>query len=1093
MDVAALVSWLANGSLELLVNASHTAPALRRLGLPSTTQLVFQKLWAEEQMLSSLRLTCDSQASLVLDVRGQSQEFRKELQLAGGHSLPALLGRCPRRASASAKLQYLEREAESTIFFEGEDHHFHVGTRLVTTKASVTNTIRLEQTFPQLRAVPRQLVLQTLYKTARGTHILHQTVLWDDQEAVLNGSLLGPFPRPVGNLSVQAELTHPLPLSLSPPWRGSLRLSCEHSRHRHRDDLVVGWDGKDQVLVSSSLQLGKGKLAGRLALAHPFSLSLWRIEASGLAEGRGGRRSAEVQLAWDRGQPVTLHLAWTNRSSEFSTIWDGCLAASPGQLQEIWGLSALRACGALTQTPAVFSEQLDLSWDRRRVQQNLTYERHWPSQPDRLHGQAVLEHVFTFAGPCATHSLQGQAETDYAHWLRQSLHLGLCDLPRALSVSGEHTLGHSGLLLHSHCQLGLAPDPDHGLRLNLTVRDHSKPRAPDFSGELEILSPKAQQLSLRGRLSTSASQGSIQLEGILDNGDKKVRLSVSRAQSCLQATGAHEEGRREESVLLRACAHGRTAEAEALLLDGGRPVQPLGRLSLQAAPQVLHLAAHGCPGALLGRVESRIAAIGAQVGARLEREIRGLDAYVERFWHLVRPAGPPDSAVGPLLRLSHAGLGAVAASGWAVATAWGQSQARQALTHHLPLYLDRLQVGLEQLRNELERPLATLKDAYLEVAPQPLDEVWRERLEGAVRLWQALAPRPIGAALELAAHQMLSWAEATLSQALRRLCRPVLALYRFSARDCSVLVTLPLLPAVDEPLAVARVTSYVVEKLLRPLRELSRTNVLAEYYGLRRRWLESPHEYHAVVAGARHVVTFDGQVWSLGVRCGRLLLAKDFARNTFSLTLSRAPSGLLSLCVELNRTTLVVYPSLQTYRLHDSSRPTQSCPHVDPPPAKSRTDVPRIELSSEDGVSVACDVRAGLCSLTLGLQLHGVSAGLLGTNDNEAANERTLPDGTVAHSLEELALAWQVGGDCKAMEKTQECPGRSPTCWAFFQDPRSCLGNCFRVVDPVPFLSLCVQDACGPQELHLACNLAAAYVHLCARAFVPLDPPPQCV
>lgn len=57
-----------------------------------------------------------------------------------------------------------------------------------------------------------------------------------------------------------------------------------------------------------------------------------------------------------------------------------------------------------------------------------------------------------------------------------------------------------------------------------------------------------------------------------------------------------------------------------------------------------------------------------------------------------------------------------------------------------------------------------------------------------------------------------------------------------------MLVTLPLLPAGDEPLAMARVTSYVVEKLLRPLRELSRTNLLAEYYGLRRRWLESPHE-----------------------------------------------------------------------------------------------------------------------------------------------------------------------------------------------------------------------------------------------------------
>ena len=47
-------------------------------------------------------------------------------------------------------------------------------------------------------------------------------------------------------------------------------------------------------------------------------------------------------------------------------------------------------------------------------------------------------------------------------------------------------------------------------------------------------------------------------------------------------------------------------------------------------------------------------------------------------------------------------------------------------------------------------------------------------------------------------------------------------------------------------------------------------------------------------------------------------------------------------------------------------------------------------------------------------------------------------------------------------------------------------------VDPTPFLSLCSQDTCGTQELFPACNLAAAYIHLCARGFVPLDPPPQC-
>ena len=57
---------------------------------------------------------------------------------------------------------------------------------------------------------------------------------------------------------------------------------------------------------------------------------------------------------------------------------------------------------------------------------------------------------------------------------------------QALSVSGEHTLGHGELLLRSHCRLGLAPDPGHGLHLSLTLRNHSRPRTPDFSGELEV-------------------------------------------------------------------------------------------------------------------------------------------------------------------------------------------------------------------------------------------------------------------------------------------------------------------------------------------------------------------------------------------------------------------------------------------------------------------------------------------------------------------------------------------------------------------------------------------------------------------------------
>lgn len=66
----------------------------------------------------------------------------------------------------------------------------------------------------------------------------------------------------------------------------------------------------------------------------------------------------------------------------------------PCQLQDTWGLGTLRACGALTQTPAVFSEWLDLSWDARRVQQNLTYE----VRPGKLGGPTSCRKCLTL-GP----------------------------------------------------------------------------------------------------------------------------------------------------------------------------------------------------------------------------------------------------------------------------------------------------------------------------------------------------------------------------------------------------------------------------------------------------------------------------------------------------------------------------------------------------------------------------------------------------------------------------------------------------------------------------------------------------------------------
>ncbi|ERE68240.1 apolipoprotein [Cricetulus griseus] len=364
---------------------------------------------------------------------------------------------------------------------------------------------------------------------------------------------------------------------------------------------------------------------------------------------------------------------------------------------------------------------------------------------------------------------------------------------QALSFSGEHSLDQGALLLRSQYHLGLAPEPDQGLHFSLTLYNHSRPNAPDFSGQLE----------------------------------------------------------------------------------------------------------------------SRMTAIGSQVRAQLEEKTQSLDDYVSRFRNLVQPVGTLDGAAECLVQLTQA-------------------------TYHT-----------------------------------------------------------------------LSWAEAEVSWTLRQLYKPLRSMYSYSARNRSVMVRLPLLLVGDEPLDVAQVVSYLVEeKLLRPLRRLYEANMLAEFYGFQRRLLRSPFKQYAVVVGTRYLVTFDGQVWGLGPCCGSFLLAKDFTHQTFSLMLSRTSSGFTALHVELNHTTLVLYPSLKAYKQYDTAWPQDSCWDLDPPPAMLSTG-PKVELSSEDGVSVFCDVPAGLCSLTLSLWHHGVSAGLLGTNNNEADDELMLPDGTEAASLEELTRAWQ--------------------------------------------------------------------------------------
>ncbi|XP_031801299.1 uncharacterized protein LOC100916970 [Sarcophilus harrisii] len=1110
VNVAALAALELNGTLELVAHIQHTVPILRQLGLPFTSQLLFQEILAASEMKTSLEVTCENQTSLLIHVRGRNQPLSKELHVTSQQHLSFLFNHFPRKAKLSTKVSYSTSGAENMIAVDLEKHHFHMATKLTFAASNFTQVTELMHTIPQLKMIPWEMVLLTMCQKANGTRTIQQLVLWGGQEFKFIGSYSGLFPKFSRGQHLQVELVHPL--SIPFPQHSKITMSLHHSVHNHQDNVVIEWNGKEQVVLSSSLKLGKDQVDGQVAFVHPFNLSWSHVEAKGLAERRGSRCKQQVQLAWNRGKPVNFQLFWADRSEAIMTIWEGCLTATSGQLQKFLPLSNLKACGSVTQTAVVFSEHLDLSWDSWKVKQNLKYEKHLPLQSDRLHAEVTLENIFLSS--CPKQSFQGEIETDYLSRLSHSLRLGLCNFSSAVVISGEHLLSQGSFMLQSKSLFRLAPDPGDGLVLVLTLRNHSTPKTQDFSGELEMRAPGNQQVSLLGRVTESASQKVVLLQGSMER-EEKLKLTASRTPDCLRAYLAYGKGPKEEGVEISACSDRRqVARAEAVFRIQGGQNESLGQLVLEAANQSLSLAARGCI-TPLGNAESKLAKAGSHLQARLVEKFQVFDTYLQKFRDLVQQIDFLDSAAGWVLQMSQDAVKALQAGGRAAAGLWRQSSARQLLRHHLPLHLERLQILMEQTQSELQKPLATLKDAYYEVTLKPLDEVWQERTEEALRRMQACVPsgmvdtwltrpvrlslRAVKGALDLAAHQILKWAEAKFSRAIRRLRKPLSSIYSFSARNCSVVIRLPVLPGGDQPMDLAKVTNYLIEeKLLQPLRELYSINLLAEYYRIKHRLLENPFEHHAVMIGDRHVVTFDGQAYDLTSKCS-LLLAKDFARNSFLFLLNQPNTGPRSLYVELNHTAFIIYPGLKVYKIYDSSLIGENCLGFDPLPdkvrANGRKEVYKIELSNENGAMVSCDIHSDICSMTLDGWNHGMSAGILGTNDNEAGNDLLLPNGSLAGNLDEFTEAWKMDSECQAQRRKSETCLQAPSfrlCKAFFLDAHSELRNCFRVVDPAPFYSMCIRDTCEMSEVQAACNMVSAYVHLCGRGFVPLAIPPRC-
>ncbi|XP_075755429.1 uncharacterized protein LOC102446612 isoform X2 [Pelodiscus sinensis] len=1098
------------GMFELMAEVKHSITSLKDLGLPFMIKVAFLEGLTENEIEGSLKLTYELNTSLSLSIHVKNKQQSEELNIKVLQNVPFLLQYLPGSTEISSKVNYSRKEAEGRLSIGIEKKDFHVATKLTFTETKYRKVIEMMHTMPQLKILPRQLVFITVYQTNNRTHLLRHIVLWDGKEGKVTATYNGFFPKLSGAHDIKVEISHPFAIPF--PQHSKVNIYVEHSTHCHQDDITIGWNNKDQVLVSSSLKFGKEHVNYQVTIVHPFNFTLRQLEVSSLSERIGGKYNQQMQLTWNGGKPADFKITLEDKSKFSITLWDACVVVSSGQLQKVLTVGSLQACGAIKQTTIFLNEYLDLNWDGKNIRQNLTYERNRPLYPAKFLLEVTLENVFLTS--CSKQHMLSKIGTDFSTWLDYYMSLALCDLPNVIVLAGKHQLNRGDIILQSEGRLRLTGDGRDDRVITIALKNNSTAELKKYLMEFELKASEDIWLGLSGTAVSSALQSQILMEGNIDR-KEKVKVTVSKAKECHQYYMGYVKGDLEEGIELTACIDGqRMATINTYLNVNGVRQERLGQLTLTAINQSLSLVAHGCGNSII-KVEYKLNEIGCHLKAKLMEKIKKFDESVWKFRSSVQQIDFLYEAAGWPLKASREVAGILQNGGGAVTQMWKQSGIKQALRNNLPLYLEKIQETVQQMQNELQKPLATLKDAYYDVTLKSLDEVWQEKTEEYMKKIQAFVPsivkdvwlmEPIQVALtamktslDLATRQLLRWADARISRAVNKIRKPLSNLYSFSARNCSMAVKLPVLPKGDHFVGLANITNYLIEeKLMRPLRDLYNINPVAEYYRIKQRLMESPFEYHAVLMGNKHIRTFDGRMYDLTSRCS-VLLAKDFVHNTFTVVLNQESSGLGSLHVKMNWTTIDIYPGLKTYKIYNISLLEENCLSLNQSEKNGltiRKEANRIEVSNENSVSVSCDFHYDLCTLTLDGWHHGVSAGLFGTNDNEAGNEWMLPNHSYAGSMQEFTRSWQVSSHCSYVQKkAKPCSSTAKTniCKMFFQDPHSLLRNCFKVVDPEPFYSMCVHDACDSNVLKAVCNLAAAFVHLCSRNFVPLEIPSQCV
>lgn len=260
-----------------------------------------------------------------------------------------------------------------------------------------------------------------------------------------------------------------------------------------------------------------------------------------------------------------------------------------------------------------------------------------------------------------------------------------------------------------------------------------------------------------------------------------------------------------------------------------------------------------------------------------------------------------------------------------------------------------------------------------------------------------------------------------------------------------------------------------------------------------------PFKARALMAGSQHYRTFDGFHFEFAGECS-YLLAKDFLNDNFAVVINYARDG-----QRVAKKSITVLTEGERFEISSDYKITKGGSKIELPIEIGQTTLRReghvVIVENENGLKVSCNLAYDQCVTEVTGEYFGKTGGLLGTYDYEDLLDLMTPDRKITTDAAEFAREWEVGaGRCRSQRNLAVPAVTDPTptaiCAKYFEKDDSPLRSCFKMVDPKPYMKMCLHDLnsaiSGATEDEI-CASAAAYREECHEYGVALDMPRVCV